>query len=685
VRATTWCALATCAAFVLGTYACIGRGARQELGTNPAHAYYNLLVAGFQRGQLNLPVAVPEGLARLPDPYDPKANEEFRGTRYLGDRLHDLSYFRGRIYLYFGITPALVLFAPMRILVGYDVSHAQAALAFSAIGFLASAALIVVIWRRSFAEVRPWAVCAGVLAAGLATSLPVVLHRPEVWEVAVTCGYAMMMLTFCAIWQALHSQRTGTWLAIASTCLGLAIGARPSLLLCAPILALAVWHLARVAPPQLGLKRTGRLGIGRGCVAAFGPLLVIGVGLLAYNYLRFGDVFEFGQRYQLAGERQGGAPHFAVSQLWTNIRLYFLSTAGWSTTFPYVTFIPVPPLPPTHGGVEYPYGLLTNTPFVWLAVAAPFAWKRAGNGAALRALVGMIVFAFAITAFALCCYYGTCVRYELEFSAPLVLLAVMGWFGLVAGASRWPARRRLVRVVAAASLAYSIMFAVLYGWVHRAFIERSYAAAMLMMDRQAEALAALQNAARIAPGRGEIFYMLGCALTRVGDLDQGRAAVVRGIALNRRDRTHFVNGYAYELGRFAGEEKALAQLEALARDAANVPEVENGLGDALASRGRFREALGHFQNAVRLDPTYAEAQCSVGIAFAKMGETTRAAEALEAALKIDPNQYDAHVILGQMAAADGRMEEARAHFQAASRIETAAKTAKDESPSPDSP
>jgi Flp pilus assembly protein TadD len=347
----------------------------------------------------------------------------------------------------------------------------------------------------------------------------------------------------------------------------------------------------------------------------------------------------------------------------------------------------VPSLPPTHGGVEYPYGLLTNTPFVWLAIVAPFVWKRAGVGdrSALRTLVGMLAFASAIMAFTLCCYYGTCVRYELEFSATLVLLAVIGWFGVLAGWSRWPARRRLVQLVAAASLAYSITFTVLYGWVHRAFIERSYAAAMLMLDRQTEALAALQNAVRIAPGRGEIFYMLGCALTRVGELDQGRVAVVRGLALNRHDRNHFVNGYAYELGRFASEGQALAQLEALARDAANIPEVENGLGDALASRGRFREALGHFQNAVRLEPTYADAQCSVGIALAKLGETALAAEALETALKVDPNQYDAHVILGQMAATNGRMEEARAHFQAASRIETAAKTAKDESPSADGP
>ena len=44
------------------------------------------------------------GSLQLPDPYDPVA--------YAPYPVNDLSYYKGKLYLYFGITPALVLFWP---------------------------------------------------------------------------------------------------------------------------------------------------------------------------------------------------------------------------------------------------------------------------------------------------------------------------------------------------------------------------------------------------------------------------------------------------------------------------------------------------------------------------------------------------------------------------------------------
>ena len=40
-------------------------------------------------------------------------------------------------------------------------------------------------------------------------------------------------------------------------------------------------------------------------IAAIGPVVAIGFGLMIYNALRFDNPFEFGQRYILAGDRPG--------------------------------------------------------------------------------------------------------------------------------------------------------------------------------------------------------------------------------------------------------------------------------------------------------------------------------------------------------------------------------------------
>lgn len=71
---------------------------------------YNQLVDGMRQGQLSLPTLPDPRLAELADPWDPALNRAY-------PVLHDMSYFEGRYYLYFGPTPLLLLL-PWRVLTG---------------------------------------------------------------------------------------------------------------------------------------------------------------------------------------------------------------------------------------------------------------------------------------------------------------------------------------------------------------------------------------------------------------------------------------------------------------------------------------------------------------------------------------------------------------------------------------
>jgi len=53
---------------------------------------------------------------------------------------------------------------------------------FCAIGFLASVGLLYALWRRYFSEVSAGVVAACALALGLATIVPVLLSRCDVYE-----------------------------------------------------------------------------------------------------------------------------------------------------------------------------------------------------------------------------------------------------------------------------------------------------------------------------------------------------------------------------------------------------------------------------------------------------------------------------------------------------------------------
>ena len=94
---------------------------------DPSEAFYNRLVEGFRSGHLYLKTEAPPGLVRLADPYDPQANRAYRLEPPYW--LHDLSYYRGRLYLYFGATPAVLLYWPWVAATGQPLSD-QAAAAF---------------------------------------------------------------------------------------------------------------------------------------------------------------------------------------------------------------------------------------------------------------------------------------------------------------------------------------------------------------------------------------------------------------------------------------------------------------------------------------------------------------------------------------------------------------------------
>jgi Flp pilus assembly protein TadD len=92
------------------------------------------------------------------------------------------------------------------------------------------------------------------------------------------------------------------------------------------------------------------------------------------------------------------------------------------------------------------------------------------------------------------------------------------------------------------------------------------------------------------------------------------------------------------------------------------------LGVALASRGRFEEAIGHFSEALRIKPDYAVAHNNLGNVLASQGKIGEAVVHYSHALRIDPDHAKAHNNLGLALASQGKPEEAMGHFSEALRI-----------------
>jgi hypothetical protein len=558
-----WRLLAAVCALVIGVYAYMAQSGPSELRTpNATDAYYNLLVQGFRVGQLSLKKEVPPGLAQLADPYDPTANAPYRTRPY---RLHDLSYYQGRFYLYFGVTPALILFWPYVALTGHYLFHREAVAIFCSIGFLAGVGLLGALWRRYFADVSVGVVAAGALALGLATGVPVLLSRSDVYEVPISCGYMLTMLALGAIWRALHEpERRCWWVAAASLAYGLVVGARPSLLFGAVILLTPVaqnWRERRKIWAPL--------------LAAAGPILLIGVGLMLYNARRFGSPFEFGLRYQLALYPQVTAKFFRLQYLWLNFRLYFLQPARWSGRFPFVQAAAAPPLPSGYLQVENPFGVLINIPLVWLALAAPLAWRGRSveERSILRGFLASVALLFGTSVLPLLFLNSAINRYEMDFGPALLLLAAVGILGLERALADRPAWRRAVRWVCALLLAFSVTFNLLASVEYHVEAHNILGVELLQAGNVSEAARQFEQALRFKPDYPDAHFNLAFALEQMGNHNDAIGHYEQALRL---DPDQAVTHY--------------------------------NLGLALARAGKIKEAIAHYEQALRIKPDFTDAR-----------------------------------------------------------------------------
>ncbi len=620
-------ALGAMCALVFGVYAYTARsGYLASSSLNGADEYYNLLAQGFRAGQLNLKIAAPPGLALLADPYDPAAHAHYG--------VLDMSYYKGKLYLYYGVTPAVLLFWPYVALSGRYLSQKNAAVIFCLVGFLTSVGLLWALWKRHFAEVSVAVLAAATLALGLATCTPSLLARCDVYEVSISCGYALTMLALAAVWKALDvPKQRGWWLAAASLAYGLAVGARPNLLFGAVILLV----------PVIESWREGRR-IWLPLAAATIPITLIGLGLMLYNFLRFYSPFEFGWHYVLAGARLLNRQLFSARYMWFNFRAYFLKPARWGAHFPFVHQAAVRRLPPGYDRFENPYGVLTSVPVVWLALASPLAW-RGRTGTAWSVLLWFVIavaLLFGICALTVCLYSSASIRFEVDFLPSLGLLAVIGILSVEhalapiseSGQAERAIWRRTVRSGWGLLLAFSVAFNLLASTGRSAEAHNALGAVLQESGQAREAIAQYEQALRLNPDYAEAHYNLAVASQK-----QGR------------------------------QQKAIEHWKQALRINPNYAEAHSDLGTAMIQLGKVQEAMVHWEQAVRINPDLAEAQYNLGLALMGQGKPQEAIGHFEQALRIIPDDVQAHYGLGNALLQAGKPQEAIGHYEQALNLQ----------------
>ena len=320
-------------------------------------------------GQTYLRIMPGAQLLALADPFDPAKREGAVG-------LPGASLYHRRYYLYFGVTPFITLLVPVLRATGRQITDIDAIVGYAIASTLCLGWIFLDATRRYLPKADPVAVFLGLLAASVCSGGLLLARIPNVSALVAAAAWFHGIAALLCAYVSLHRERSSRliWLALAGLNAGLVVGARPDQVGIAAAAAVFILYQAW-SPPGTPAAKWGRAAL------ALAPLGGMAVFLAWFNWVRFGDILEFGFRYQLVpfDQSHGGflSPRYLPYNAWFYIVGRSLSS-GW---FPFFEWPAPAPFPPARAyfDVDQVFGLLVTCPIAFAGVVL-FARRRTRAG-----------------------------------------------------------------------------------------------------------------------------------------------------------------------------------------------------------------------------------------------------------------------------------------------------------------
>ena len=256
------------------------------------------LVDAFRAGQVHLLIEPTDELLALENPYDWSVRLEEKIPA-----LWDHLLYEGKYYSYYGIAPVLLLFLPYNLITGFYFPTPEAVLIFGVIGIIFLSLLFMEIIKRFFPRIPlGFAICS-LLILQLCSGIMYCFCSPLFYEIAQASGFAftMMGLYFLVRSGVVGKGRISrVSLCASSFCLATAVLCRPTLALYCVValifIAFGFFKNLRTARDEGKKPLSSSVGYLASALVCFA---VIGSIQMAYNYMRFGSILDFGIQYSL--------------------------------------------------------------------------------------------------------------------------------------------------------------------------------------------------------------------------------------------------------------------------------------------------------------------------------------------------------------------------------------------------
>lgn len=259
-------------------------------GDIPEHRnQYELISDQLIKGEISFDYKVDEKLIEMDNPYDYQAREDKKIDYYW-----DHAFYNNKYYMYFGIVPAIILFVPFKLITGKTLITYQATQIFTLFFIIGIYALFSLLMKKIEKKFSIFVVIFTSMSISI-MSIWYIAAAPALYCTAIVSGMCMMIWSFYFFFKAAYicnkENLCLVFATIGSLFGALAFGCRPPIAL-ANIIAIPMY-----IDFLKEKKKTTKFILKN--ILIFIPYIIIGLLLMYYNYIRFDNIFEFGQSYQL--------------------------------------------------------------------------------------------------------------------------------------------------------------------------------------------------------------------------------------------------------------------------------------------------------------------------------------------------------------------------------------------------
>ncbi|MGN0527478.1 MAG: hypothetical protein ACI4IF_08580 [Acutalibacteraceae bacterium] len=325
-----------------------------------AHNQYDELAQAVLNGKVYIDNDdIPETLKNMENPYD--TTNRALISKLSGDTYRwDVAYYNGHYYVYFGIVPLLLMYLPFRAIVGQPFPTVLGIILFAVLFAIGVIRLLDFIARKKFENISIGTFLLTAITFINCCGMIFLAKRPDFYGIPIITAITFIIWGIYLWLRGLESQKHKKLLFFfGALFMALSVGCRPQAVLMCFVALPIFWHhffSEKHILKKEGIKELITLAV---------PFIIVALGLMYYNYIRFGSPIDFGSSYNLTTNdvtKRG----FDFGRIGLGLFTYLFQTPSFTATFPFIKAVTVD----TNyiGKTVYEYcfgGLLVSLPVLW--------------------------------------------------------------------------------------------------------------------------------------------------------------------------------------------------------------------------------------------------------------------------------------------------------------------------------